>query len=98
MTRIAIAGISHETNTFAPMITTYKDFVGDSPEMARVRGNAELLALKGTHVNSSTAGFLDVMDELGYEVIPLMEAGAQPASTVTKDAFDRLTGQIVDLL
>ncbi|MCE5207802.1 MAG: M81 family metallopeptidase [Chloroflexi bacterium] len=98
MVRIAIAGLLHETNTFAPMITTYADFAGDSPEMPHIHKPEDLLGLKGTHANVSTAGFLDVMSDQGHELVPLMLASAQPASTVTKDAFDRLTGQMIDLL
>jgi microcystin degradation protein MlrC len=97
MARIAIAGILHETNTFAPMITTYKDFAGEAVDMPKLRKPEDLLALKGTRANVSTAGVLDTLGDK-HELIPLMIASAQPASTVTKDAFDRLTGQIVDLL
>ena len=97
MARIAIAGIVHETNTFAPMITTFQDFAGDAPDMPKLHNTAVMRALKGSHANISTAGFLDVMDDK-HDVVPLMIATAQPASTVTKDAFDRLTAQIQQLL
>lgn len=98
MARIAIAGLLHETNTFAPMLTVYTDFAGGEHEMHHIHFSEELLALKGSHANISTAGFLDEMSKQGHELVPLMLASAQPASTVTKDAFDRLTGQMMDLL
>jgi microcystin degradation protein MlrC len=95
MARIALTGLTHETNTFAPMITTLEDFVGDREKMPKVRRREDILALKGTHANTSSAGFMDVMDSLGHEVVPLILAGAQPAGTITKEAFDVLNGMIV---
>ena len=94
MARIALTGLTHETNSFAPMITTFEDFVGDTEGMPRIRRRDDILSLKGTKANNSPAGFMDVMDKLGHEVVPLIQAGAQPAGTITNDAFDRLTGMI----
>ena len=94
MARIALTGLTHETNSFAPMITTFEDFVGDTESMPRIRRRDDILSLKGTKANNSPAGFMDVMDKLGHEVVPLIQAGAQPAGTITNDAFDRLTGMI----
>lgn len=95
MARIALTGLSHETNTFAPMITTLEDFVGDLAKMEKIRRREDILAMKGTRANVSSAGFMDVMDTLGHEVVPLLHAGAQPAGMITKNAFDTLTAMIV---
>jgi len=98
MARIALAGIMHETNTFAPMVTTYDDYAGTKTGMSGIREKDEILALKGTRANNASAGFMNIMEELGHEVVPLLLASAQPASTVTDDAFDRLTGMVLELL
>lgn len=98
MARIALTGLMHETNTFAPMITTLEDFVGDREKMPKVRRREDLLAFKGTRANAASAAFLDRMGEMGHEVVPLIHANAQPAGMITKEAFDILTGMIVEEL
>lgn len=98
MARIALTGLIHETNTFAPMITTYEDFTGKNAELPEILMRDDLLSFRGTKANLSSAGFIDVSERLGHEIVPLMLAGAQPAGTITNDAFDRLTAMMLDLL
>jgi microcystin degradation protein MlrC len=87
--RIGIAGILHESNTFAARETTYADF-----SVARGAQVAEEWALS----NHEVSGFLEGAARYGYEPYPLLMAQATPSGTVTDDALDRLAGELTDRL
>jgi microcystin degradation protein MlrC len=57
MTRIAVGGFLHETNTFAPTKATYDDFVhgGGWPSMAQ---GADVLKVM-RNINVGLAGFVE---------------------------------------
>jgi len=88
--RILIAGFQHETNTFAPSKTGYDDFVrgGAFPAMAR---GGEILDMRD--INIPMGGFVRAM--MDAELVPAVWAGATPAAHVTRDAFERIAGEIV---
>jgi microcystin degradation protein MlrC len=90
--RIAVAGISHETNTFALAPTGYDRFV----ESGILRGAA--IVDQHRTALTSIAGFLELVDDPAVELVPLMYAYANPSGTITADAFERLTGELLDLL
>ncbi|MCL4562738.1 MAG: M81 family metallopeptidase, partial [Chloroflexi bacterium] len=92
--RIAIAGFLHETNTFAPMPTVFENFVVEGDSYAGFRRGPEILDVRGKRINSVVAGFLDVADPLGYEIVPLTWACAEPAGQVTANAFEKIMGLI----
>jgi microcystin degradation protein MlrC len=93
MTRIAIGGFLHETNTFAPTKATYADFVhgGGWPRMAT---GAEVLRLR--NINVGISGFIEAADAQGWELVPTISCGASPCAHVTEDAFERIARMIVD--
>ncbi|HEY4987557.1 MAG TPA: M81 family metallopeptidase, partial [Bradyrhizobium sp.] len=74
MTRIAVGGFLHETNTFAPTKATYSDFVhgGGWPAMAR---GAEVLEVM-RNINVGLAGFIEQADAYGWEMVPILACGA----------------------
>ncbi|MCC6179315.1 MAG: M81 family metallopeptidase [Chloroflexi bacterium] len=90
--RLAALGVSHETNTFSRVPADYDQFVrsgilhGD--EIVREYGNS----------NATMAGFLEAADRFGVEVVPLVMARTGPIGTITRDAFDRIVGEMLDLL
>lgn len=88
--RIAVAGFSHETNTFAPWPTDLEDFVANG----YVRGD-ELCMLSGT--NSVVGGAIDAItaDE-SLELIPLTATSAIPGGLVTLRAAEHIECEIVD--
>jgi len=90
--RIAITGISHETNTFSHVPADYQAFVTSGI----VRGDEIVREFKDSH--STIAGFLLAADELGFDAVPLMFARTGPIGTITSDAYERLTAEIVQLL
>ena len=90
--RIAVAGLQHETNTFAPLPTTLADFESAGAWPALVRGEALPGRLRG--LNLPASGFLDASD--GLEVAPILWAMAEPSGLVETDTFDRIASEIVD--
>jgi microcystin degradation protein MlrC len=94
MTRIAVGGFLHETNTFAPTKATYDDFVhgGGWPSMTHGAGVLKVMR----RINAGLAGFVETAEAHGWELVPTVAAGATPSAHVTKDAFERIVTEIVD--
>jgi len=84
--RIAIAGISHETNTYCQDETQLADF-------HIVRGE-KIFEHQGTETN--TGGALDACEDMGLEVVPIMVAQTQPSGTINRDAYEALKNEILD--
>jgi len=94
MTRIAVGGFLHETNTFAPTKATYADFVhgGGWPSMAR---GADVLKVM-RKINIGLAGFVEATEANGWELIPTISCGASPSAHVTEDAYERIAKVMID--
>ena len=94
MTRIAVGGFLHETNTFAPTKATYADFVhgGGWPAMAH---GADVLKMM-RKINVGLAGFVEAAEANGWEMVPTISCGASPSAHVTRDAFERIVKEMVD--
>lgn len=88
MSRIAIGGVQHETNTFAATRATFEDFVQADAWPGLCRGAALIEAVKG--VNLPIAGFIDQARDDGHALKPLVWCSAQPSGPVTRDAFERI--------
>jgi microcystin degradation protein MlrC len=93
MTRIAVGGFLHETNTFAPTKATYADFEhgGGWPRMAV---GADVLRVR--NINVGLAGFLEAAEAEGWELAPTISCAASPCAHVTEDAFERIAKAMVD--
>lgn len=91
-TRVLIAGFQHETNTFAPSKAGYSNFEqGEGfPQMSR---GAQVMALQD--VNVPVGGFILEAQRLGFELVPVIWAGASPSAHVTEEAFERIAGEIL---
>ncbi len=94
MTRIAVGGFLHETNTFAPTKATYDDFVhgGGWPSMTR---GADVLRVM-RKINVGLAGFVEAAEANGWELVPTLFAAASPSAHVSKDAYERIVTEMVD--
>ena len=94
MTRIAVGGFLHETNTFAPTRAAYDDFVhgGGWPSMAV--GSDVLKVMRD--INVGLAGFIETAETYGWELVPTISCGASPSAHVTRDAFERIIKVMVD--
>src|SRR5664279_432209 len=94
MTRIAIGGFLHETNTFAPTKATYADFVHGGGSPAMTLGADVLTTMRG--INVGLAGFVEAAETRGWELAPTIACGASPCAHVTKDAFERIVEAMID--
>ncbi|MGY4311736.1 M81 family metallopeptidase [Bradyrhizobium sp. JR3.5] len=94
MTRIAVGGFLHETNTFAPTKATYDDFVHGGGWPSMTHGTEVLKVMR--KINVGLAGFVEAAEANGWELAPTVAAGATPSAHVTKDAFERIVREIVD--
>ncbi len=90
MTRVAVAGFQHETNTFAPFPTPMSLFATGGAWPALTRGEALHETMRG--LNIPLSGF---MAACPHEMIPILWAGAEPGGYVDDDAFEAITGEIV---
>ncbi len=91
--RIAIAGFQHETNTFAPLVTTYADFVKADAWPGLTRGAEIFETFAG--LNIPIGGFVDAAAG-DWELVPLVWASAEPAGRVADEAFERIAAMICD--
>ncbi|MEO8856891.1 MAG: M81 family metallopeptidase, partial [Burkholderiaceae bacterium] len=88
---VLTAEFAHETNTFSRVETGYDKFMARS---FCLEGEAAIAA-RG-HANTELAGFLDAAREHDWEVVHVQSSAANPGGRVTRDAFERLAGAIVD--
>lgn len=86
--RIGIIGIMHESNTFVAKTTTLADFRND----VLVTGHDVRKAMQGTA--HEVGGFLDRIDELQHDIVPLMFARAVPSGRMTRKTCE----QLVDMM
>src|SRR6185437_5937085 len=94
MTRIAVGGFLHETNTFAPTKATYDAFVHGGGWPSMTFGADVLKVMRG--INVGLAGFIEAAEAKGWDLVPTVACGASPSAHVTKDAFERITKVITD--
>ena len=84
--RIAIAGFAHESNTFASQPTRLEDF--------SIYEGEEILPQYGNTFHE-VAGYIAGAKEYDFELHPIIEAGATPSGTVTREAYEEVTGRIL---
>jgi len=94
MTRIAVGGFLHETNTFAPTKATYADFVHGGGWPAMTQGADVLKTMR--NINVGLAGFVEQAEARGWELVPTIFGAASPSAHVTEDAYERIAGVMVD--
>jgi len=94
MTRIAVGGFLHETNTFAPTKATYDDFVhgGGWPSMAQ---GSEIPRVMRS-INVGLAGFVEQAEARGWELVPTIACAASPSAHVTRDAYERVAKVMIN--
>jgi len=87
--RIAVAGIFHETNTFAPGRTDLTYFEGE-----RISGEEAFLGrYEGTR--TSMGGVIDAARRHGARLVPGLYAAATPSGIVEPNAADALIDAVV---
>ena len=92
--RVAVAGFQHETNTFAPFPTGWAQFQQPGAWPSFATGEKAIRQVHG--LNVPLGGFVD--EDAGFELVPLLYAAAEPGGYVTSGAFNRITGEMCELL
>ncbi|MCD5399637.1 MAG: M81 family metallopeptidase, partial [Dehalococcoidia bacterium] len=87
--RLALLGMTHETNTFSHVPATYDRF--------DIFRDDEIVS-QYAESQSTNAGFLEAANRFEVDVVPLTFANTGPIGTITKDAFDRIIGELLDRL
>ena len=90
--KIPILGISHETNTFSNVPADYNQWVNSGI----LRGSE--IVDKFADARYTISGYLQAAHELGFDAVPLMYAVTGPIGTITKDAYDRLSSEMLTML
>jgi microcystin degradation protein MlrC len=93
MTRIAVGGFLHETNTFAPTKATYDAFAHGGGWPSMVKGK-DVLTIR--NINVGLAGFIGAAEANGWDLVPTIFAAATPSAHVTKDAYERVAKVMLD--
>ena len=89
MARFAIGGFQHETNTFAPVKASFRDFEMADGWPGLTRGDAMLTAFEG--INLPIAGFLAQARRQGHDLLPTLWCSASPSAEVETDADRKST-------
>ncbi len=96
MARIAVGGFQHETNTFAPSPANYAAFESGGGWPGICFGEALLPTLSGANIPAG--GAFEALHAGGHTTIGLAWAAASPSDRVTRDAFERIAGEIITRL
>ncbi|MCP4790397.1 MAG: M81 family metallopeptidase [Gammaproteobacteria bacterium] len=92
---IAIAGFQHETNTFAPGLATYDEFLKEDSWPGLTGGDAIMGQFRG--MSLPLAGYIDTALADGQESLnlhPILWASAEPSGYVAKDAYETIAQNI----
>ncbi len=88
--RLLIAMMKHETNTFSPVRTDWQRFL----DWGAYFGAEARRAYEGTGM--PMAAYLDLARAAGAEVVTPVAAEAMPSGPVTADAYERMSGAILE--
>lgn len=89
---VFIAGFQHETNTFAPTLADWAAFEAGSGFPAYRRGPGVIEAYRGKAI--PIGGFIEAAEAQGWTLTASGWAGANPSAHVTREAFERIAGDI----
>src|SRR5262245_3513706 len=96
MARIAIGGMQHETNTFAPSLADYPAFEAGGGWPGVQYGKPLFAAVEGANIPA--AGAIEALRAAGHELVATAWAAASPSAHVTTDAFERIAGELISQL
>jgi microcystin degradation protein MlrC len=93
MARIAVGGMQHETNTFAPSKADYGAFEAGGGWPGVQYGEPVFAAVEGANIPA--AGAIQALRAQGHQLVATAWAAASPSAHVTTDAFERIVGELV---
>jgi microcystin degradation protein MlrC len=92
MTRIAIGGLMHESNTFAQGRTTFDDFERGGLE------TGDRIFDRWGDAHHEVAGFFDAARKFGFEVVPTLMGWATPSGPLSAETFHSLTDELLNAI
>ncbi len=92
--RIVSGGLQHETNTFSVSPTQLEDFVRDS-HFGEGLGDSGSIRERFHETNTVHGGYLKGADELGIELVPVLNLRAYPSGIVTRETYETLVSELV---
>jgi microcystin degradation protein MlrC len=93
LARIAIGGLQHETNTFAPAKADYTAFEAGGGWPGVQYGDPLFDAVAGANIPAQ--GAIEALRSSGHTLVATAWAAASPSAHVTSDAFERIAGELV---
>jgi microcystin degradation protein MlrC len=90
--RVAVGGISHETNTFCRGESTLDNF----KERSWAEGQQIIDNSRG--VRNYIGGIIDAAETLGIELVPTFFTSATPSATISADTYATLRGNLLDAM
>jgi microcystin degradation protein MlrC len=94
--RIAVGGFQHETNTFAPSKADYPAFEAGGGWPGVQYGDALFAAVEGANIPA--AGAIQALRAQNHALVGTAWAAASPSAHVTRDAYERIAGELVERL
>jgi microcystin degradation protein MlrC len=94
--RIAVGGFQHETNTFAPSKADFDAFARGGGWPPLLQGDEVFDGTAG--INLPIAGAVEALRKARHVLVPTAWAAASPSAQVTRDAFERIAGMIIERL
>lgn len=91
--RVALAGFVHESNSFAPTPADLASFRHGGGYLPLSRGAAILRAPRG--VNLPIVGAINHGEAAGWDMVPVLYAGAVPSAPVTREAYEAIPAGII---
>lgn len=91
--RVAVAGFQHETNSFSPVPTSLEDFKRPGGWPGLTESSAVIGTFSG--VNIPIGGCIDRIRDTA-EIAPVLWASAEPGHLVETEAFETISGKILD--
>lgn len=85
-TSIAIAGISHETNTYCQGMTTARDFYVQRADAMQAAAGQE----------TDVGGAMATCARLGVTALPILFAQTQPSGMIERETFEAYANEIID--
>jgi microcystin degradation protein MlrC len=96
MAVIAAGGFQHETNTFAPSKADFAAFEAGGGWPPLCFGDAIAPRLAGANIPAT--GAFDALHAAGHRTVGLAWGAASPSAHVTRDAYERIVGELVTRL
>ena len=90
--RVAMGGISHETNTFCRGESTLANF------QERAWAEGEEMIERNRGVRNYIGGIIDAAEQQGIDIVPTFFASATPSATISADTYATLRGNLLSAM